>query len=104
MNTYTRRDLINDLANRQGVTKARAQEILECTLGLISDQLGAGNGVSLRRFGAFSLRQTKPRVGRNPNNPDVPVPIPARFNVKFQPSTDLREAVSSLRPHKPKAD
>lgn len=98
MNTYTRSELITDLANRQGVTQAQAQAMLEATLDLISRQIAAGNDVNLRRFGSFSLRVSKPRVGRNPKNPDVPVPIPARFSVKFQPCREIKESVASLNP------
>jgi nucleoid DNA-binding protein len=98
MNTYTRSDLIADLANRQGVSVAQAQAMVEVTLGLISERIASGNDVSLRRFGTFSLRVTKPRVGRNPNNPSQPIPIPARCSVKFMPCREVKVAVESLDP------
>lgn len=100
MSTYTRSDLVIDFANRQGVTQAEAQAMVDATLDLIRQKIETGHDVSLRRFGSFVLRVTKPRVGRNPNDPGVTVPIPARVTVKFQPSGELKTAITAMRPEK----
>ncbi len=41
----------------------------------------------------FEVRLTRPRVGRNPNRPEVDVTIPARATVKFKAGKIMRQRV-----------
>jgi nucleoid DNA-binding protein len=59
-------------------------------LDAIVDALKMGNSVELRGFGTFSLPWRNARIGRNPNAPDIPIPIPAQHVIKFNPGKDLR--------------
>ena len=52
----------------------------------------------MRNFGAFQVTKTKPKIGRNPNNPGTPVPIPARAVVKFKPGKEMKERVAKVLP------
>jgi nucleoid DNA-binding protein len=53
--------------------------------------------VVLRRFGAFHVRETKAKVGRNPTDPGKDVHIPAGAAVKFKPGKEMKvRAVASL--------
>jgi len=54
--------------------------------------------VVLRNFGTFEIRVAKAKIGRNPNNPEKDVPIPARAIVKFKPGKELKEKVATLLP------
>ena len=62
-------------------------------------QIRQGNDghIELRGFGVFEIVTQRPRVGRNPNDPDVRVHIPARKVVKFRAGTELAEKVRKLK-------
>lgn len=50
----------------------------------------------IRNFGTFQVKEVKPKVGRNPKNPDQDVPIPARSVVKFKVGKELKDQVAKL--------
>jgi hypothetical protein len=52
--------------------------------------------VELRNFGVFQPRLTKPRVGRNPNQPGSSFVIPPRATVKFKAGKVMRQRVEKL--------
>jgi nucleoid DNA-binding protein len=52
--------------------------------------------VELRNFGIFQPRLTKPRVGRNPNQPGSSFVIPSRATVKFKAGKVMRQRVEKL--------
>ena len=52
----------------------------------------------LRNFGAFQITVAKPKVGRNPKEPNKPVPIPARTIVKYKPGKEMKERVEEIPP------
>ena len=63
----TRSELIAKLAAKNPTLYHRDIERLVATiLDEVSDALERGNRVELRGFGAFSVRERKARVGRNP--------------------------------------
>ena len=52
--------------------------------------------MELRNFGILEVKLTKPRVGRNPNQPGSSFVIPARATVKFKSGKIMRQKVSKL--------
>jgi nucleoid DNA-binding protein len=58
--------------------------------------LAKGDKVELRKFGVFEVKIRKARVGRNPNKPEIDVPIPARSMVKFKAGKEMRAEVLKL--------
>ncbi|MBI5384830.1 MAG: integration host factor subunit beta [Verrucomicrobia bacterium] len=75
--------------------------IIQKTLDHIAAALATGQKVELRNFGVFEVKIRKARVGRNPNRPEVDVPIPQRAIVKFKAGKEMREAVLKLTPPPP---
>lgn len=98
MKTITKRDLVIDMSNKLGMTQQEVFKVLQLTLDTITDNLSSGHQVVLRNFGAFQLKETKPKIGRNPNQPDKDVPIPARAVVKFKPGKEMKEKVAPILP------
>jgi len=96
--TITKRDLVIELANRSGLTQSQAFDLFQAALNLITEELGKGNEVTLRRFGTFEVRMTKPKVGRNPNKPGSDMRIPSRAVVRFKPGKELKEQVGKVLP------
>jgi|TARA_B100001971_G_C18041988_1_gene458132 DNA-binding protein HU-beta/integration host factor subunit alpha len=96
----TKRDIVLDLSRNPDI-KLNQQEImdvLQASLESITRALARSETVELRNFGVFDVVARKPRMGRNPRNPSVDVPIPAKAIVKFRPGKEMREQVGKLPP------
>ena len=98
MNTVTKRDLVVKISNETGLTQQEVFDVIQKTLDSITDALANGDSVVMRNFGAFSVKQTKAKIGRNPKNPGKDVPIPARAVVKFKPGKEMKEQVAQTLP------
>ncbi len=96
MSTTTKNDLVKELSNRTGLTQAEAYDAFQHALHLIMEALAKGDEVSLRQFGSFEVRVTKPKIGRNPNKPGSEMVIPSRAVVRFTPGRRMNEQVASL--------
>lgn len=98
MPTVTKRDLVVKISDKLGRTQQDVLEVLQEFLDHSTEELASGNPVVLRNFGTFELKQTKPRKGRNPTQPEKEVLIPARAIVKFKPGKELKEKVAQVLP------
>jgi nucleoid DNA-binding protein len=92
----TKRDLVSRISNQTGMIQMDVQKIVQLTLDGISEAVARGQKVELRNFGVFEVRTRKPRVGRNPNEPNTNVTIPSRTVVRFKPGKEMRESVQAL--------
>ena len=52
--------------------------------------LSEGYRVEFRDFGVFRRIKRKPRVGRNPKNPEGTVKIPSCETIRFKPGRIMR--------------
>jgi nucleoid DNA-binding protein len=77
-------------------TQQEALAVVQKLLDHISKALAEGQKIELLNFGVFEVKTRKPRVGRNPNRPEVDVPIPQRSVVKFKAGKEMREAVLKI--------
>jgi nucleoid DNA-binding protein len=93
MANLTKRDLVVAISNETGLIQSDVFNVIQRTLDHITDALAKGENVELRNFGVFEVRLTRSRVGRNPNQPDVDVPIPSRATVKFKSGKIMRQRV-----------
>ena len=98
MKTITKRDLVVRISNETGMTQQQVFDVVQKTLDSVTDCLAKGNEVVLRNFGAFQVKQTKAKIGRNPNKPGTDVVIPPRAVVKFKPGKEMKEKVAKLLP------
>ena len=90
--TVTRADLVEALAKRTNMQRGEAGRLLTSMLDHIQEALVAGATVKLSRFGNFTVRSKRQRVGRNPKTGEE-VPITPRRVVTFRPSQMLRDFV-----------
>jgi integration host factor subunit alpha len=70
------------------LSRAEAREIFDATFEELAAALLRGESVKLRSFGVFSLREKRPRTGRNPKT-GVEAVISARKVLTFHPSPAL---------------
>jgi nucleoid DNA-binding protein len=96
MGTLTKRELVVKISNETGLVQHQVFEVVQRTLDHITDALAQGDTVELRNFGILEVKLTKPRVGRNPNQPGSSFVIPARATVKFKSGKIMRQKVSKL--------
>ncbi|MFK7851448.1 MAG: HU family DNA-binding protein [Akkermansiaceae bacterium] len=101
MANITKRELvvrITDKLGSQGVdiTQRDVHEVVQNFIDEITESLAKGDTVILRNFGAFQVRETAAKVGRNPKEPEVKVMIPARASVKFKPGKEMKEKVATV--------
>lgn len=94
----TKRDLVVRISEETGLIQQQVLEVVQKTLDYIAEALAKGGTVELRNFGVFEVKTRKARVGRNPNRPEVDVPIPTRSVVKFKAGKEMREQVIKLPP------
>ncbi|MEP4077892.1 HU family DNA-binding protein [Haloferula sp.] len=95
MATVTKRELVVKISNETGLTQQQVFDVIQKSLDSITDSLSNGDTVVMRNFGAFQVKETKAKIGRNPKDPSKDVPIPARAVVKFKPGKEMKEKVST---------
>src|SRR5438128_1307072 len=96
--TLTKRDLVARISNESGLVQQQVLDVVQKTLDYIAEALSKGDKVELRNFGVFEVKIRRARVGRNPNSPELDVPIPERCVVKFKPGKEMRSEVIKITP------
>lgn len=96
MSTLTKREIVVSISNETGLVQQDVFNVVQRTLDHIVDALAKGDSVELRNFGVFDVKLTKPRVGRNPNQPGSHFVIPARATVKFKSGKIMKQRVLQL--------
>ena len=76
------------------ISKQEATNMVEAVLDTIKTTLAAVEDVKITSFGSFKVVHKAERVGRNPKTGE-PLPIPARYVVKFKASDVLRKVMNS---------
>ena len=97
----TKSELIDAIAGRAELTKARAELLINCVFDAMVEALQRGEGIEIRGFGSFSIRAYKEYQGRNPRTGEAVRVRPKRLAF-FKVGKELRERVNEARPHKPK--
>src|SRR5512145_240602 len=92
----TKSELIEAIAARGELTKARAETVVNCVFDAMIAALQQGEGIEIRGFGSFTVRPYKPYDGRNPRT-GQPVPVPAKRLPFFKVGKELKELVNSSR-------
>ena len=88
-----KRDLVNAIAKKTGVSKASVEVMLKAVLGTVTATLSKGGKVALIGFGTFSTAKRTARTGRNPAT-GAAIKIPAAKVAKFSAGTGLKKAVN----------
>ena len=86
-------DLIDNVADEAGLSKADAGRAVDAFIGAITGALKSGNQVSLVGFGTFSVKQRAARQGRNPRTGET-IQIRASKVPGFKAGKALKEAVN----------
>jgi len=86
-------ELIEDVANKAGLTKAQTQGAINALVSTITETVANGDKVILVGFGSFEPKSRSAREGRNPKTGKT-IQIPAARVPTFSAGKAFREAVN----------
>ena len=89
----TKKDLVNLVYMQLGFSKQISENLIEDFLATIVTNIKQEKKLKLTKFGTFTIRQKKSRIGRNPKTKEVKV-ISSRDVVLFKPSKEFKEYVN----------
>jgi len=89
-------ELIEQIAKDAGLTKVKANEVLDSLSNSIVGALKGDDKVTLVGFGTFSVSQRAARQGRNPQT-GATIKIKASKVPKFKAGKELTEAVNKAK-------
>ena len=84
----TKKVLADEIAEKQGITKKAAAEIVNYIFDESAKTLKKGGTVDINGFGKFSIKKRAARKGINPQTKKT-ISIPAKKVVKFKAGADL---------------
>ncbi len=90
----TKKDLINSVYMQIGFSKKISENLLENIFDTIITNLKKNKKVKISKFGTFSIRKKKSRVGRNPLTRERKI-ISDRNVVLFKASKEFKDLVNS---------
>lgn len=86
-------ELIAAVAEKAGLSKKDSEKVINATFETITEELVAGEKISLVGFGSFDVKDRGERVGRNPKTKEEIV-IPASRVPQFKAGKALKDAVA----------
>ena len=90
----TKKDLINSVFMQIGFSKNISENLIDDFLSTILENLKNEKKLKLSKFGTFSIRTKKSRVGRNPKTKEEKT-ISDRDVVLFKASKEFKDLVNS---------
>ena len=89
----TKKDLVNLVYMQLGFSKQISENLIEDFFDIIVKNLNSEKKLKLSKFGTFSIRQKKSRIGRNPKTCEEKL-ISERYVVLFKPSKEFKEFIN----------
>ena len=91
----TRSELVLQLAERADLTPRVARIIVDAIFDGMKQSLIRGEGIEIRGFGSFRVRNYRGYTGRNPKKGD-PVKVPPKKLPFFKAGKILKQRINSL--------
>ena len=76
-----------------GFSKQISENLIEDFLSTIVSNIQKEKKLKLSKFGTFTIRQKKSRIGRNPKTKETKL-ISSRYVVLFKPSKEFKEFIN----------
>ncbi len=89
----TKKDLVNLVYMQLGFSKQISENLIEDFLFTIVSNIKDEKKLKLSKFGTFSIRQKKSRIGRNPKTKETKM-ISSREVVLFKPSKEFKDFIN----------
>ena len=94
MSNITKKDLVERIADRTGLTQVDTKIVVECFLDSLSQTLRQGKNIEIRGFGRFKIKEKKARTARNPRTNQF-IEVEAGYKPIFEASRELRKRVNN---------
>lgn len=95
MATVTKKELIDQIAERTQARRVLVKRIVQAFLDEITAQLCKNNRLEFRDFGVFETRTRAARIAQNPKTLER-VEVPAKRAVKFKMGRLMKENLSGV--------
>ncbi len=90
--TVSTGQLIDDIAQRAGMTKAEAKKAVQAMVDVLGERLSSGERIQIMGLGTFEVRDRAERTATNPRTKEK-IQVPASKAVGFRPASALRGRV-----------
>ena len=94
----TKKDLVNLIYMQIGFSKQVSESLIDEFFLLITENLKKEEKIKLSKFGTFSIRLKKTRIGRNPKTKEIKK-ISERKVVLFKPSREFKQMINIKDEH-----
>ena len=91
----TKKDLVNQVYMQIGFSKQISESLINEFFSLITENLVDKGKIKISKFGTFSIRSKKSRLGRNPKTKEEKT-ISKRDVVLFKPSKEFKEFINKI--------
>ena len=89
----TKKDLVNLIYMQLGFSKLIAQNLIDDFFLTLSKNIKEEKTLKLSKFGTFTIRKKKSRIGRNPKTKEKKV-ISARNVILFKASKEFKDFIN----------
>tara|TARA_B100000965_G_scaffold364113_1_gene347516 strand:+ start:838 stop:1125 length:288 start_codon:yes stop_codon:yes gene_type:complete len=90
----TKKDIVNSAFLQLGFSKKIIELLYEDLIDLLTVNLKDNNKVKITKFGTFTIKQKKRRLGRNPKTKEEKI-ISERKVLLFKPSREFKEFINN---------
>jgi|TARA_B100000768_G_C11145425_1_gene317961 integration host factor subunit alpha len=92
----TKKDLVNLIYMQLGFSKQISENLINDFFQTVIHNLIKEKIIKISKFGTFSIRQKKSRLGRNPKTKEVKI-ISERNVVLFKASKEFKDYVNQIK-------
>jgi nucleoid DNA-binding protein len=93
MKNVTKKELVEQIAEKTGLTRVDTKIIVESFLDSVSQALQAGTNIEIRKFGRFKIKKKRARRARNPRTNQY-IDVAAGYKPVFEASKELRKRIN----------
>ena len=93
MKNVTKKEIVDQIADRTGLTRVDTKAIVETFLDSVSKALQQGTNIEIRKFGRFKVKPKRARRARNPKTSES-IMVGAGYKPLFEASNDLRKRIN----------
>ena len=94
-NNLTKKDLVNTVYMQLGFSKQISENLIDDFFQTIFQNIKEKKTLKLSKFGTFSIRHKKSRIGRNPKTKEEKT-ISARKVILFKPSNEFKAYINKF--------
>jgi DNA-binding protein HU-beta/integration host factor subunit beta len=93
MSNITKKDLVEKISDRTGLTQVDTKIVVESFLDSVAKALQSGSNIEIRGFGRFKVKKKRARTARNPRTNQY-IQVEAGYKPVFEASKELRNRVN----------